>query len=440
MRVTVIGLGYVGLTAAAVTAHLGHDVLGVEIDHARLKNLQASKTGIFEPGLDEMLASGLTNGRIQLAHVDDVGVSDRDVIMVAVGTPSKADGAADTAQILAAVHWALEHTTGPSVVVMKSSVPPGTGVSICDEALAGTQFQYASNPEFLRQGSAVQDWLNPARIVIGGQTPEAVQTVEALYATIEAPVVRTDPTTAEMIKYASNALLVTKISFINEIAMLSEKVGSDIDDITYGLSLDPRIGPSSLGAGIGWGGSCFPKDARALEFLAAANGNNFELLTAVISVNDRQKMLPFKSLQKVFGSLQNIPVAVLGLTFKPGTDDLRDAPAITLIQALHEAGAEIRAFDPEGSERARVVLPEDVDLKDNPMDALRGAKAAVIATEWPDIVSLSWDEVATLMDQPRFIFDGRNALDIDRMISLGFQYRGVGRRVVPGIYRNGARL
>jgi UDPglucose 6-dehydrogenase len=267
-----------------------------------------------------------------------------------------------------------------------------------------------------------------------------VQTVEALYATIEAPVVRTDPTTAEMIKYASNALLVTKISFINEIAMLSEKVGSDIDDIAYGLSLDPRIGPSSLGAGIGWGGSCFPKDARALEFLAAANGDNFDLLTAVISVNDRQKMLPFKSLQKVFGSLQNIPIAVLGLTFKPGTDDLRDAPAITLIQALHEAGAEIRAFDPEGIERARVVLPEDVDLKDNPMDALRGAKAAVIATEWTDIVSLSWDEAATFMDQPRFIFDGRNALDIDRMISLGFQYRGVGRRVVPGIYRNGARL
>ncbi len=438
MRVTVIGLGYVGLTAAAVTAHLGHHVLGVEIDPARLKNLRAGKIGIFEPRLEELLAEGLDNQRIKLAHVEDAVAEERDVIMVAVGTPSMSDGSADTSQIMAAVHWALDHTVGPSVVVMKSSVPPGTGVLICDELLVGTGLQYASNPEFLRQGSAVEDWLNPARIVIGGQTPEAVQTVEALYSTIEAPVVRTDPTTAEMIKYASNALLVTKISFINEIAMLSEKVGSNIDDIAFGLSLDPRIGPSSLGAGIGWGGSCFPKDAKALEYVAAANGNNFDLLTAVISVNDRQKTLPVKALGEVFGSLRDLPVAVLGLTFKPGTDDLRDAPAISLIQALHGEGAKIRAFDPEGSERARAVLPEDIDLKDNPMDALRGAKAAVIATEWPEIVGIPWEEAASLMDHPRFIFDGRNALDMARMIDLGFEYRGVGRRVVPGIPRNGS--
>jgi UDPglucose 6-dehydrogenase len=280
----------------------------------------------------------------------------------------------------------------------------------------------------LRQGSAVQNWLNPARIVIGGQSPDAVQTAEGLYAGIDAPVVRTDSTTAKMIKYASNALLVTRISFINEIAMLSEKVGSHIDDIAYGLSLDPRIGPSYLGAGIGWGGSCFPKDAKALEHLASAHGNKFDLLTAVISVNDRQRMLPLTVLKKVFTDLDGLPVTIMGLTFKPGTDDLRDAPAIPLIQALFEEGAKVRAYDPMGNDIARSVLPEGVRLFDDPLEAVHSSQAVIIATEWPEIVELPWGQAASLMEEPRFVFDGRNALDMKQMLSLGFQYQGVGRK------------
>ena len=427
MRVTVVGLGYVGLTAAAVIANLGHKVLGVEKDETRLSKLMAGDTGMYEPGLDELLHKGLKNGQLQLTHTSDEAREGRDTVVIAVGTPSMPDGSADISQVLEAVRWVVDHTEGPTVILMKSSVPPGTGVRIVSQELEGTQCHYVANPEFLRQGSAVQDWLNPARIVIGAQDLAATQTIKELYSQIEAPIVRTDITTAELIKYASNALLVTKISFINEIAMICERVGSQIDDVVHGLSLDPRIGPSSLGAGIGWGGSCFPKDARALESLASANGNKFDLLTAVISVNDRQRLLPVQALREVFEDLGGMPLTVLGLTFKPGTDDLRDAPALSIIRALHEEGAKVRAYDPVGVEAARALLPEDVEFMDTPIHALCGAKAAILATEWPEIVKLPWDQAASVMAPPRFVFDGRNALDMKQLTDLGFHYRGVGR-------------
>jgi UDPglucose 6-dehydrogenase len=254
-----------------------------------------------------------------------------------------------------------------------------------------------------------------------------METVHALYAGIEAPIIKTDVTSAEMIKIASNAFLVTKISFISEIAALCERVGGRIDDVTQGLALDPRIGPAFLGAGIGWGGSCFPKDARALEFLASANGSRFDLLQAVISVNDRQRLLPLQALRDVFGDLRDLPVAILGLTFKPGTDDLREAPAISLATALAQERAQVFAYDPVATERARSLLPENVRLLTDPLEALEGARAAVLTTEWPEVVNLPWARAVDLMKPPCFVFDGRNALDQEKMTGLGFQYRGVGR-------------
>jgi len=433
MEVTVVGLGYVGLTAAAVMANMGHRVLGVEKNQARLEKLMAGDSGILEPGLDEMLVDGLRSGRLRLTHVDQVAKESRDTVIIAVGTPSMPDGSADISQVLEAVGWAVRKTDGPTVILMKSSVPPGTGVRIVSEYLAGTQFHYVANPEFLQQGSAVKNWMNPARIVIGTESPAATETISDLFSQIEAPIVETDITTAELIKYASNALLVTKISFINEIAMLCERVGSDIDDVVRGLALDPRIGPSFLGAGIGWGGSCFPKDARALESVASANGNSFDLLTAVISVNERQRLLPVQAVKEVFGDLNGIPVAVLGLTFKPGTDDLRDAPALSIIRALHDAGAEVRAYDPVAVDAARLILPEDVGFMDTPISALKGAKATIVATEWPEVVNLPWEQASKVMVSPRFIFDGRNSLDMKRLTELGFNYRGVGRTRSGGV-------
>ena len=339
MRVTVVGLGYVGLTAAAAMSHLGHHVLGVDIDHVKVRKAQAGEPAIYEPRLGELVRDGLASGHLRFDHVEEVKDEPHDVVIVAVGTPSMPDGSADMSQILVAVRWSIASSVGPTVIVMKSSVLPGTGIKIISEELRDTDCSYVSNPEFLREGSAIEDWLHPTRIVIGGQDSDAMQMVESLYSGIEAPMIRTDITSAEMIKYTSNALLVTKISFINEIAMLCERVGGHIDDVTRGIGLDPRIGPGFLGAGIGWGGSCFPKDVRALEYLAMANGNRFDLLGAVISVNERQRLIPLQSLREVFADLRDIPVAVLGLTFKPGTDDLREAPAIPLIEALVKEGA-----------------------------------------------------------------------------------------------------
>ena len=427
MDVTVVGLGYVGLTGAAVFAHLGHRVLGVDIDRGKLSKLHAGTPVIQEPGLEELLAAGLRSGSITFVHNDEVAREPCDIVMVAVNTPSSPYGAADLSQVMSAVRWAVEKTSGPTVLLMKSSVPPGSGARIIGKELSNERLRYVANPEFLRQGHAIQDWLHPNRIVLGAQTGDEIGTVEALYSGIEAPIVRTDVTSAEMIKYASNALLVTKISFINEIAALCEQVGGDIDDVARGVGLDPRLGPAYLGAGLGWGGSCFPKDVRALESLALENGRSFDLLSAVVSVNEQQRFLPVHALKEVFGDLGGVGIAVLGLTFKPGTDDLREAPSLDLISALVAEGAHVSAYDPVAVEQARSLLPATVDLRNDAKQALDAAQAAVLVTEWPEIVGLPWKEVVSWMTSPRFIFDGRNALDMQGMRRLGFRYRGVGR-------------
>ncbi|MFQ6028104.1 MAG: UDP-glucose dehydrogenase family protein [Dehalococcoidia bacterium] len=429
MRVTVIGLGYVGLTTAAVLSRLGHQVLGVEMDRAKLQRIKRGDPVIQEPELEDLLREGLAQGNLQFAHLDDVTMEQRDVVMVAVGTPSMPDGSCDVSYVQSALRWAVAKSAGGTVITMKSSLPPGTGRRLQESELSDTMCHYVANPEFLQQGSAVRDSLQPTRLVIGGEDEQAIDAVAQMYAGIESPMICTDITSAEMIKYAANAFLVTKISFINDIAWLCRNVGGHIDDVTQGISLDPRIGSSFLRSGIGWGGSCFPKDVAALDHVANNNGGEIKLLQAVMFTNDRQKLLPLMALQQRFGDLKGLRVAALGLTFKPGTDDMRDAPSRSLIAALVEAGAEVKAYDPVANELARTLLPEEVDVLDSPEEALTGAAAAVLITEWPELVNLPWNRVATWMDAPMFVFDGRNVLDIQKMLDLGFEYEAVGRAV-----------
>ena len=360
-------------------------------------------------------------------HCDEVDEPLGDVVMVTTGTPTNETGAADLSQVRSALTWIRERENGGSVIVVKSTVPPGTGVRLCDTILRDTTFRYVSNPEFLREGEAVHDWFNPDRIVIGAREDAGVDAVKAICKGIEAPYVVTDITSAEMVKYASNAFLGTKISFINEIAALCDKLGATIDDVSNGIALDPRIGSAFLRAGVGYGGSCFPKDVRALDQLALSNDHNFELLRSVITVNNRQRLLPLYVLRERFGRLSGASVGVLGLAFKPNTDDIREAPSVDLIRALIEDGAQVSAYDPKAGPAAVGVLPAEVRLAQDLVECVEGAQALVLMTEWQQIVEADWQELATRMRPPRIFFDGRNALDQRRMQGYGFEYRGVGR-------------
>ncbi|MCI0437516.1 MAG: nucleotide sugar dehydrogenase, partial [Chloroflexi bacterium] len=317
-----IGLGYVGSVAAAGLASAGHRVLGVDVDAAKVEAYRAGNVPFYEPGLSELIAEARSRGNLTFARADEVAEPLGEVVLVATGTPAGALGDADLGQVKSALAWAAskQNSSGHGVVVMKSTVPPGTGARLCESILNGSGLRYVSNPEFLREGQAVHDWFNPDRIVIGGSDAEAIETVKALYQEFEAPFVVTDITSAEMTKYASNAFLATKISFINEVAALCDRLGATIDDVVRGISLDPRIGPSFLRAGVGYGGSCFPKDVRALDQLALTYDYNFELLRSVITVNNRQRLLPLYALRERFGRLAGVKVGILGLAFKPHTD------------------------------------------------------------------------------------------------------------------------
>jgi UDPglucose 6-dehydrogenase len=427
MRVTVVGLGYVGSVATAALTHSGHNVLGVDIAEARVLSLREGKSAGYEPRLGELLKEGLEGGRLEFRCLEEVERDLGEVVVIAVGTPSLPTGGADLSQVRAAMRWVVAHASPRTTVVMKSTVPPGTGRRLASQEVKRHGLRYVANPEFLRQGQAVHDWLHPDRIIIGTEDPASTGQALALYRGIEAPVVVTDITTAEMIKYAANAFLATKIAFINEVANLSERLGASIDDVAQGIALDPRIGASYLRAGLGYGGSCFPKDVRALDFLSTAVGEPLELLRAVITVNNRQRYLPVEALHQAFGDLQGVPVAVLGLAFKPHTDDVREAPALDIISWLAEEGAQVRAYDPVAMPGARALLPSSVVFCREPLEALTGARAGILVTEWPELVELDWEAAARVMAPPRFIFDGRNALDPKRLGELGIRYYGVAR-------------
>ena len=430
MKITVVGLGYVGSVAAACLADAGHETLGVDVDKGRVRALGEGDAPFYEPDFDRLLKSGLDSGRLRFAHADNVREPLGDAALVATGTPPAESGAADLSQVRSALDWIESvRNGGDPVVVMKSTVPPGTGRRVAERRRGGAALGYVSNPEFLREGRAVSDWRAPDRIVIGAADADArsVEVVKRMHAGVDAPFLVTDVTSAEMIKYASNAFLATRISFINEMASLCDMVGASIDAVSDGLAMDARTG-GRIYAGVGYGGSCFPKDVRALDHLALTSGASVELLRSVISVNNRQRLMPLYALRRRFGGdLSGVRVGTLGLAFKPGTDDVRDAPAIELLRALSDEGADAAAYDPRAMSAASARLPRAVRLATSPEDAADGANALALMTEWREIVDADWREIARRMKRPKLIYDGRNALDAEKIRRLGFEYVGVGR-------------
>ena len=421
MRVTVFGAGYVGLVTGACLARSGHSVVIVDTDRDKVAALKAGRAPFYEPGLDDVIGEGLAADRLSFVHGSELS-GYGDAAMIAVGTPATKSGAADLSFVLGVVDQLVHEAPAGIVAVMKSTVPPGTGAGLSGR-LANAGIHYASNPEFLREGSAIHDWFNTDRVVIGGDEISVARTKE-LYTDIDAPVVTCDVTSAEMIKYASNAFLATKVSFINEIATLCDRVGANVDVVAEGVGRDPRIGRAFLSAGIGYGGSCFPKDTRALDALSTMNGHDFHLLKAVIEVNARQRLLPVIALRDRFGTLEGKRIAVLGLTFKPNTDDTRESPGREIVDTLLAHGAQVVVYDPVGKLPAVLAC---VVVADSVADAMRGADAGIIATEWPQIVEADWAALASTMAENGVVFDGRNAIAGAAVSGVGRTYIGVGR-------------
>jgi len=425
----VIGTGYVGLVTAAGFAHLGSDVHCIDIDADKIARLEDGEIPIYEPGLAEMVAAN----RERLHFATDIGdaLEHARLLFVAVGTPPTYSGDAD----LSAVHAVVEAIPASDrhALVMKSTVPAGTGASI-KRVLAerGKQgLSYVSCPEFLKEGSAVKDFLNPDRVVIGDDGDWAGDAVVDLYEPLDAALVRTDIASAEMVKLASNAFLATKISFINEIANVCEETGADVIEVARGMGLDDRIGQKFLQAGIGFGGSCFPKDVNALKQLAGNSGYHFQLLNAVIEVNELQKRRVISKLQKHLGSLVGKSICLLGLAFKPNTDDMREASSLVLSARLQADGAKVRVYDPVAEEEARHLI-RGVHFATDALDAIDGADAVVLVTEWDEFVALDWHEVASRM-AGTLVLDGRNALDREAIAAAGLTYEGIGRRTLTSL-------
>ncbi len=418
-----IGTGYVGLVTAAGFAELGNEVYCVDVDATKVERLQRGEIPIYEPGLAESVAA--SGDRIHFSTELAPALEHARLLFVAVGTPPTYSGDAD----LSAVHAVVDAMPAGNgrALVMKSTVPVGTGQAIrriLDEC-GKSGFSYVSCPEFLKEGSALADFREPDRVVVGDEGDWAGDGVIELYSPLHAPLVRTDIPSAEMIKLAANAFLATKISFINEIANVCEETGANVLEVARGMGLDRRIGPHFLAAGIGFGGSCFPKDVAALKQLAGNSGYHFQLLTSVIEVNELQKRRVIGKLQKHLGSLVGRRVALLGLAFKPNTDDMREASSLVLAARLQADGARVCAYDPVAEEEARKLMP-GIEFADSAIDAVLGADAIVIVTEWPEFAALDWTEVAS-RTAGRVVIDGRNCLDPGAVHAAGFAYEGIGR-------------
>ncbi|MGI8580098.1 MAG: UDP-glucose dehydrogenase family protein [Solirubrobacteraceae bacterium] len=422
--IAVIGTGYVGLVTAAGFAELGNEVFCVDVDADKVARLQRGEIPIYEPGLEEAVA----RHSARLHFSTDLGraLENARLLFVAVDTPPSYSGDAD----LSAVHSVVGSMPASDrhALVMKSTVPVGTGASIkrVFESQGKSGFRYVSCPEFLKEGSALADFLDPDRVVVGDDGGWAGDAVVELYAPLNATFVRTDIASAEMVKLASNAFLATKISFINEIANVCDETGADVGEVAKGMGLDDRIGPKFLQPGIGFGGSCFPKDVSALKQLAGNSGYHFQLLTAVIEVNELQKRRVIQKLQKHLGGLVGKTVALLGLAFKPNTDDMREASSLVLAARLQADGARVRAYDPIAEEEARTLM-RGVEFADSALEALEGADAVVLVTEWPEFAELEWSAVAERMEG-NLIIDGRNFLDPAGATEAGLIYEGIGRR------------
>ena len=423
-RITVIGTGYVGLSTGACFAHLGHEVTCADIDRDKIALLESGVVPIVENGLDELVAEGASSGRLRFTTDVVQSAAEGDIVFLCLPTPQGEDGSADLSYVEAVVDQVGPHLKPGAILVNKSTVPVGTAANVRGR-LGRTDVHVVSNPEFLRQGTAVRDFLHPSRVVIGGDDTGAVETVASLYSGVDAPVLRMNTASAEALKYAANAFLATKLTFINAMADICEAVGADIFEVSAGIGMDPRIGRDMLNAGPGWGGSCFPKDTRALVNIAANGGYDFALLRGVIETNDQHyARIADKVIAVCGGSVRGLTVAAWGLTFKAGTDDLRDSPAIKILTMLRDAGATINAYDPTA--RGAYAAYPWINVVESAEAACSGADVLAVLTEWPEFAGIDPLRVVGRLSRPRVV-DGRNVLNREAWKAAGFEYLGVGR-------------
>ncbi|NOX61994.1 MAG: UDP-glucose/GDP-mannose dehydrogenase family protein [Chloroflexi bacterium] len=429
-NICVLGAGYVGLVTGACFADLGNRVIILDIDEKKIEMLQRGETPIFEPGLSELILRNVAAERLCFTTSYAEGLQNVEFVFVAVGTPSGVDGEADLQYVRMAAESIAEHMTHPLIVINKSTVPVGTGDWVADiirkHQKEPIPFWVVSNPEFLREGSAIHDFMNPDRVVLGSLHREAAEKVAELHKPLRTTIQITDLRTAEMIKYASNAFLATRISFINEIATICDRLGADVKEVAIGMGYDKRIGPHFLDAGLGFGGSCFPKDVRALEHMALLHGAHPQLLRAVLDINQHQRRQVVMKLREFLGGLDEKRVGLLGLSFKPNTDDMREAPSVDIARQLLREGAVVQAYDPVAMSVAANILPK-VRLVENAYEAAEGADALVLVTEWNEFRHLDLPRIKSLM-RGDVIIDGRNIWSPNRMAELGFRYSGIGRR------------
>jgi UDPglucose 6-dehydrogenase len=429
-NICVVGVGYVGLVTAACFSDLGNKVVALDISEEKIAKLKKNIMPIFEPGLAEVVDRNVKAGRLSFTTDYQEALQDAEFAFICVGTPEGVDGEADLQYVRMAAESIARTMDHPLIIINKSTVPVGTGDWVADIVRENQprpiEFAVVSCPEFLREGQAIGDFLNPDRTVLGSENRDAADAVAQLHLPLRAPIMVTDLRTAEMIKYASNAFLATKISFINEIAAICESLGADVAEVARGMGFDKRIGHMFLSAGIGYGGSCFPKDVKALAYMAQVQGKHPQLLHAVMDINAYQRRLVVIKLRELLGEdLSGMTIGLLGLAFKPGTDDLRDAPALTIAEMLREAGANVRGYDPVAMDNVARSHPW-IELCRNPYDLAKGCDALVAVTEWNEFKQLDMKRIMESMAQPVLV-DGRNIYDVNAMRALGFKYRGIGR-------------
>jgi len=430
MRViAVIGTGYVGLVTGTCFADLGNRVICLDIDETKIETLNSGGVPIYEPGLEEIIRRNVKAGRLSFTTSYAEGLQDAEFIFIAVGTPEGVDGEADLRYVQSAAQSIAEVMDHPFIIVNKSTVPVGTGDWVADiinrHKKDDAEFAVVSNPEFLREGAAIADFLSPDRVVLGSLNQDAAEKVAQLYLSLRSPIMITDLRTAEMIKYASNAFLATRVSFINEIANICEALGADIKEVAIGMGYDKRIGHHFLDAGVGYGGSCFPKDVKALAHMASIHGRHPQLLRSVTEINRHQRRLVVQKVRNLMGNLQDKVIGLLGLAFKPNTDDMREAPSVEIARLMMNEGARVKGYDPVAMHVAGRILPE-MKLAEDPYDLAEGCDAVIVITDWNEFKHLDMVRIKKLMRQPVLV-DGRNIYEPQTMKALGFAYRGIGR-------------
>ncbi|PET00266.1 UDP-glucose 6-dehydrogenase [Priestia megaterium] len=433
MKISVVGTGYVGLVTGVCLAEIGHEVICIDTDMDKVNKLKLGKSPIYEPGLEELMVENIRFNRLSFTNIHKEGFQKSEVIFIAVGTPQLEDGSANLKYIEMVAEQIAHEITNDTVVVIKSTVPVGTNYKVKkiieNNLVNNVKVSIASNPEFLREGSAIKDTFKGDRIVIGTEDNSTAEILEKMYKPLNLPIFKTDISSAEMIKYASNAFLATKISFINEISNICEKLGANVEDVANGMGYDKRIGRHFLNAGIGYGGSCFPKDTHALVQIAGGVEHDFELLKSVIEVNNNQQRLMVDKILSRFGSLEGKTIALLGLAFKPNTDDMREAASIVLAKELINRGAKIKAYDPIAISKAKITLPNSVQYEHSMEKALLDADLAIIVTEWNEFKNMDLSKLHSSMKEP-VLFDGRNCFDEDTVIESRIEYHSVGRKSI----------